>query len=235
MHLAGASQIYILGGVQAIAPMAIGTESMGKVDFIAGPGNAFVAEAKRQFFGEIEIDLFAGPTEILIVADEYADPVIVATDILSLAEHGVGLPGIIVTDCERVERESMQVIAGLLKTLLTVGVADGVADEYAFGHVQVLTERPREALGKMSVYGALFLGEKACVSDGDHRANHVLPTKNAARYTGGLWVGKFLRTVTYQEGKSDKANGELDLRAKYLGDQYDWISKYEEVGGSRRL
>ncbi|KAL4938724.1 hypothetical protein BDV06DRAFT_225733 [Aspergillus oleicola] len=273
MHFAGADEIYLLGGVQAIAAMAVGTESIPKVDFIAGPGNAFVAEAKRQLFGEIGIDLFAGPTEILIVADEFADPFTVATDILSQAEHGVDSPGVVVTTSERVGRESMSIMKELLKNLPTAEVAGvswerfgevvvvdsldeawAVADGYAFEHVQILTQRPREALEKMKVYGALFLGEKTCVSYGDKviGTNHVLPTRNAARYTGGLWVGKFLRTVTYQEVKSEKASAELgrlcgraarvelfegharsgDLRAnKYFGDWYDWIGKYEEVPG----
>ncbi|BCS24228.1 histidinol dehydrogenase family protein [Aspergillus puulaauensis] len=273
MHLAGADSIYLLGGVQAIAAMAVGTPTIPKVDFIAGPGNAFVAEAKRQLFGEIGIDLFAGPTEILIVADGKADPFTVATDILSQAEHGPDSPCVIVTTDERVGREAMRIIRELLKNLPTaelagtswesfgevvvVGSLDeawAVADSYASEHVQILTERPREALEKMTAYGALFLGDKTCVSYGDKviGTNHVLPTRNAARYTGGLWVGKFLRTVTYQEVVSEKASAELgrlcgraarvelfegharsgDLRAKkYLGDQYGWIKKYEETPG----
>ncbi|KAL4920375.1 histidinol dehydrogenase [Aspergillus aurantiobrunneus] len=270
MHLAGADEIYLLGGVQAIAAMAVGTPTIPKVDFIAGPGNAFVAEAKRQLFGEIGIDLFAGPTEILIIADEKADPFTVATDILSQAEHGPDSPCIIVTTDEAVGRKSMGIIGELLKNLPTaelagtswerfgeVVVVDSmdeawmVADGYASEHVQILTERPREALEKMTAYGALFLGDKTCVSYGDKviGTNHVLPTRNAARYTGGLWVGKYLRTVTYQEVTSEKASAELgrlcgraarvelfegharsgDLRAKkYLGDQYDWIQKYDD-------
>ncbi|GFF53421.1 histidinol dehydrogenase [Aspergillus udagawae] len=267
MHLAGADEIYLLGGVQAIAAMALGTETMAKVDFIAGPGNAFVAEAKRQLFGEIGIDLFAGPTEILIVADETADPFTVATDILSQAEHGPDSPAVIITTSEAVGRESMRIITELLKNLSTaelagtswerfgeVIVVDSIdeawtlADEYASEHVQILTKEPREALLKMNAYGALFLGEKTCVSYGDKviGTNHVLPTKKAARYTGGLWVGKYLRTVTYQEVTSRQASGELgrlcgraaraenfegharsgDLRAyNYLGDQFEWIQK----------
>ncbi|KAM0122203.1 hypothetical protein ACP6JC_001236 [Aspergillus fumigatus] len=267
MHLAGADEIYVLGGVQAIAAMALGTETMDKVDFIAGPGNAFVAEAKRQLFGEIGIDLFAGPTEILIVADETANPFTVATDILSQAEHGPDSPAVIITTSEAVGRESMRIITELLKNLSTaelagtswerfgeVIVVDSIdeawklADEYASEHVQILTKEPRQALRNMNAYGALFLGEKTCVSYGDKviGTNHVLPTKKAARFTGGLWVGKYLRTVTYQEVTSRQASGELgrlcgraaraenfegharsgDLRAyNYLGDQFEWIQR----------
>ncbi|KAF2092873.1 histidinol dehydrogenase 1 [Rhizodiscina lignyota] len=277
MHLAGADEIHILGGVQAIAAMACGTETIKKVDFLAGPGNAFVAEGKKQLYGEIGIDLFAGPTEILVVADEHADPFTVATDILSQAEHGPDSPTTIITTSERVARKSMEIIDELLKGLPTAALAGTsyktlgdvvvvdsldeaykLADEYAAEHVQILTQRPREALEKMTAYGAIFLGEKTCVSYGDKciGTNHVLPTKKAAKYTGGLWVGKFLRTVTYQEVKNEKASGELgrlcgrasraenfegharsgDLRAqKYLGDKYEWIKDYEtsEVGKAR--
>ncbi|KAL6152586.1 hypothetical protein ACJQWK_04865 [Exserohilum turcicum] len=186
MHLAGADEILILGGIQAVAAMAIGTESIQKVDFIAGPGNAFVAEGKRQLFGEIGIDLFAGPTEILIVADETADPFTVATDILSQAEHGPDTPAVILTTSEEVGRKSMEIIDELLKELPTAQLAGTswnafgevivvdsldeawrVADEYASEHVQIFTKNPREALEKTNAYGALFLGEKTCVSYGD--------------------------------------------------------------------
>ncbi|KAF2500884.1 histidinol dehydrogenase [Lophium mytilinum] len=271
MHLAGADEIFILGGVQAVAAMAIGTQTIRKVDFIAGPGNAFVAEGKRQLFGEIGIDLFAGPTEILLVADETADPFTIATDILSQAEHGPDSPAVIITTSEAVGRKSIEIIDELLKNLST-GVTAGaswnafgevivvdslaeawkLADEYASEHVQVFTKRPRDALENMSAYGALFLGEKTCVSYGDKviGTNHVLPTRKAARYTGGLWAGKFLRTVTYQEVKSSEASGELgrlcgraaraenfegharsgDLRAqKYLSDKVAWIQDYQEL------
>lgn len=186
MHFAGADEIFVLGGVQAVAAMAIGTETIRKVDFIAGPGNAFVAEGKRQLFGDIGIDLFAGPTEILIVADETADPFTVATDILSQAEHGPDTPSIILTTSEEVGRRSMEIIDELLKELPTAAIAKTswkafgevivvdsldeawrVADEIASEHVQILTKNPREALEKMTAYGALFLGEKTCVSYGD--------------------------------------------------------------------
>ncbi|KAJ5661443.1 uncharacterized protein N7477_009059 [Penicillium maclennaniae] len=266
MHYAGADDIYILGGVQAVAAMAVGTETIKKVDFIAGPGNAFVAEAKRQLFGEeIGIDLPAGPTEVLIVADEHADPFIVATDLLSQAEHGPDSPAVLITNSQSVGEKTIDEVNRLLKVLPTADIAGvswdrlgeviivsdldeayKLADEYAYEHVQILTQKPRDALEKMSNYGALFLGDKTCVSYGDKciGTNHVLPTRGAARYTGGLWVGKYLKTVTYQEVTSPQESGELgrlcgraaraenfegharsgDARAhQYLGDQFDWI------------
>lgn len=183
---AGADEIWILGGVQAVAAMAIGTETMDKVDFIAGPGNPFVAEAKRQLFGEIGIDLPAGPTEILIVADDKADPTTVATDLLSQAEHGPDTPAVLITNSRIVAQKSMEEVDRLLKILPTAPLASvswntygevivvdsldeayALADDYASEHVQILTERPREALQKMRNYGALFLGAKTCVSYGD--------------------------------------------------------------------
>ncbi|KIW99959.1 histidinol dehydrogenase [Rhinocladiella mackenziei CBS 650.93] len=266
MHLAGADEIFILGGVQAIAAMAVGTETIRKVDFIAGPGNAFVAEGKRQLYGDVGIDLFAGPTEVLIVADEHADPYTVATDLLSQAEHGPDTPAILITNSEDLGRKTIDHVDKLLLNLPTAGLAGtswktygevavvenldeayALADAYASEHVQILTKNPREALEKMQHYGAIFLGDRTCVSYGDKciGTNHVLPTRKAARYTGGLWVGKFLRTVTYQEVKSNNASGELgrlcgraaraenfegharsgDLRAhKFLRDDFEWIS-----------
>ncbi|KAK7709844.1 hypothetical protein SLS64_006086 [Diaporthe eres] len=266
-HLAGADEIFILGGTQAVAAMAIGTETIKKVEFLAGPGNAFVAEAKRQLFGEIGIDLLAGPTETLIVADAHADPFTVATDLLSQAEHGPDTPAVLITTSEGVARESMRLVDEQLKTLSTAELAAtswrdygevvvvddldeafALADDFASEHVQILTKQPREALEKMTNYGALFLGEKTCVSYGDKciGTNHVLPTRKAGRYTGGLWVGKYLKTQTYQEVVSEKASGELgrlcgrcaraenfegharsgDLRSQlYLNDQYDWIDQ----------
>ncbi|RAK81956.1 histidinol dehydrogenase family protein [Aspergillus fijiensis CBS 313.89] len=270
MHLAGADEIYILGGVQAVAAMAIGTETIPKVDFLAGPGNAFVAEAKRQLFGEIGIDLFAGPTEILIVTDETADPFTVATDILSQAEHGPDSPCVILTTSEKVARTAIAYITQILKELPTAALAGvswehwgeaivadtmdeawQMADEIASEHVQIFTRNPRDALEKMTAYGALFLGERTCVSYGDKciGTNHVLPTRKAARYTGGLWVGKFLRTITYQEVTSDEASGQLgklcgraaraeffegharsgDLRAHlHLKEEFKWIEQGHE-------
>jgi histidinol dehydrogenase len=186
MHLAGADEIFILGGVQAVAAMAVGTATVPKVDFIAGPGNAFVAEAKRQLFGEIGIDLFAGPTEVLIVADETADPFMVATDLLSQAEHGPDSPAVLITTSAEVGRRTMELCVQLLDGLVTAPTASvswrdfgevvlaesldeayRIADEYAYEHVQILTANPREALEKMQNYGALFLGPMTCVSYGD--------------------------------------------------------------------
>lgn len=186
MHLAGADEIFILGGVQAIAAMSYGTESIAPVDFLAGPGNAFVAEAKRQLFGSVGIDLFAGPTEILVVADEHADAYTCAVDLLSQAEHGPDSPAVLITNSERVGRQTIQYVDELLKILPTapvaavsweaygevivaesLGEAYRIADEYASEHVEILTTNPREALEKMTNYGALFLGENTCVSYGD--------------------------------------------------------------------
>ena len=220
MALAGADEIYLLGGVQAVAALAVGTPSVPRVDLIAGPGNAYVAEAKKQLFGEVGIDLFAGPTEILVVADDTADPLLVAVDLLSQAEHGPDSPAVLVTTSERLARAVLRHVDELLPGMPTrdnagpawrdhgeVVLVDSldeawrVADGYASEHVEVLTAEPRKALDAMRSYGALFLGEGTCVSYGDKviGTNHVLPTRGAARYTGGLWVGKFLRTVTYQE------------------------------------
>ncbi|PVW05271.1 histidinol dehydrogenase [Microbacterium sp. Gd 4-13] len=220
MKLAGADEIYILGGVQAVTAMAVGTETIDPVNLIAGPGNAYVAEAKRQLFGEVGIDLFAGPTEILIVADDDADPFFTAVDLLSQAEHGPESPAVLITTSQTLGEKVIAHIEALLPGMSTrdyaepawrdwgqVIVVDDIdeayelADSFAFEHVQIFTKEPREALTKMHDYGALFLGENTCVSYGDKviGTNHVLPTLGAARYTGGLWVGKYLRTVTYQE------------------------------------
>ncbi|HEV7726636.1 MAG TPA: histidinol dehydrogenase [Modestobacter sp.] len=272
MHLAGADQIFLLGGVQAVAAMAVGTETIGKVDLLAGPGNAYVAEAKRQLFGEVGIDLFAGPTEILVVADHAADPFVVAVDLLSQAEHGPDSPAVLITTSEQVAREAMAHIDRLLPDMPTRDMAGPawrdhgqvhlvddldeayrLADTFASEHVQVLTEEPRLALEKMRNYGALFLGEGTCVSYGDKciGTNHVLPTRGAARYTGGLWVGKYLRTVTYQEVTDRAASarlGELcgraarielfegharsgDVRAaKYAGAPLPWAPEIYSAG-----
>ena len=237
MSLAGADEIYVLGGVQAVVSLALGTETIGKVDLIAGPGNAYVAEAKRQLFGEVGIDLFAGPTEILVIADDDADPFIVAVDLLSQAEHGPDSPAVLVTTSAKVAREALDHIEKILIDMPTKDYAEPawrdhgqillvdtieeayqVADTFASEHVQVLTSEPRRALDLMQNYGALFLGEGTCVSYGDKviGTNHVLPTRGSARYTGGLWVGKYLKTVTYQEvtdTASSAALGELCGRA----------------------
>lgn len=237
MHLAGADEIYLLGGVQAVAAMSIGTETIRAVDILAGPGNAYVAEAKRQLFGEVGIDLLAGPTEVLVVADGSADPFIVAVDLLSQAEHGPDSPAVLITTSESLGRQVLAHIDRILPDMPTVDFAGPawrdhgqvivvedvdaayrLADEFASEHVQILTENPREALTKMCNYGALFLGEGTCVSYGDKviGTNHTLPTRKSARYTGGLWVGKYLKTVTYQEvtnPASSAALGELCGRA----------------------
>jgi sulfopropanediol 3-dehydrogenase len=219
MALGGADEIYCLGGVQAVAAMAQGTGSIAPVDMLVGPGNAYVAEAKRQLFGRVGIDLLAGPTEILVVADETADAEMVATDLLGQAEHGPTSPAILVTTSEVLARETIEEVDRQLKTLLTADVAGQAwrdygevilcaddaemlaeADRIAAEHVEVLTREPNWFLERMTNYGALFLGPETNVSYGDKviGTNHTLPTKGAARYTGGLWVGKFIKTVTYQ-------------------------------------
>ncbi len=220
MHLAGADEIYVLGGVQALAALALGTETIAAVDFVVGPGNAYVVEAKRQLFGRVGIDLVAGPTEILVVADETADPAIVAADLLGQAEHGPASPAVLVTTSATVAQETLREIAVQLEDLPTAAIAGRaweehgevilvesdeealeVADGYAFEHVEIQTASPRWYLERMRNYGALFLGEATTVAYGDKTigTNHILPTGGAARYTGGLWVGKFLKTVTFQE------------------------------------
>ncbi|WP_406432070.1 histidinol dehydrogenase [Streptomyces sp. NBC_00631] len=248
MRLAGADEIYLLGGIQAVAAMAVGTETIAPVNILAGPGNAFVAEAKRQLFGEVGIDLFAGPTEVLIVADEHADPFIVAVDLLSQAEHGPDSPAVLITTSSELGHAVIEHIDTLLidmptrdyagaawrdwgevRVVETLDDAYELADGYAFEHVQILTKNPREALEKMHDYGALFLGEGTCVSYGDKviGTNHVLPTRGAARYTGGLWVGKFLRTVTYQEVTSRTSSA-------YLGELCGRVSRAERFEGHAR-
>ncbi|MDF9297389.1 MULTISPECIES: histidinol dehydrogenase [Geobacillus] len=220
MHLAGADEIYILGGIQAMAAMALGTETIEPVDMLVGPGNAYVAEAKRQLYGRVGIDLFAGPTETLIIADETADAEMVATDLLGQAEHGPTSPCVLITTSEKLALETLEEVERQLKVLPTADVA-GVAwrdygtvilvedeeealreaDKLAFEHVQVLTKNPDYFLENLTNYGSLFLGPETNVAYGDKviGTNHTLPTKKAARYTGGLWVGKFLKTCTYQK------------------------------------
>ncbi len=227
MHLAGADEIYLLGGVPAIAAMALGTESIEKVDMVVGPGNAYVAEAKRQLFGKIGIDLLAGPTETLVIADETSDAEICATDLLGQAEHGPGSPAILLTNSEQLGRETLLEVERQLQTLPTADVAaiawknygqvivvDSLeemveeADRIASEHVQVMTADPRYFLEKMTNYGALFLGKYTNVAYGDKviGTNHTLPTKHGAKYTGGLWVGKFMKTCTYQEIRTPEAS-----------------------------
>ncbi len=220
MKMAGADEIYILGGVQAVVAMAVGTETMAAVNMIVGPGNAYVAEAKRQLFGRVGIDLFAGPTEVLIIADETADAEMVACDILGQAEHGPTSPGALITTSRQLAEETLVEIERQLGILPTADVArvawrdNGMillveseeeavveADRLAYEHVEVLTRDPEFFLNRLKNYGALFLGPETNVAYGDKviGTNHILPTKNAATYTGGLWVGKFLKTCTYQK------------------------------------
>ena len=219
MHLGGADEIYCLGGVQAIGAMALGTESIAPVDVLVGPGNAYVAEAKRQLFGRVGIDLLAGPTETLIIADDTCDAEMAATDLLGQAEHGPNSPAILLTDSEELGLATQVEIKKQLETLPTADVAGQAWSDYgqvivcdtkeellseanriASEHVQVITEDPDYFLEHMTNYGALFLGPETNVAYGDKviGTNHTLPTKLAARYTGGLWVGKFIKTCTYQ-------------------------------------
>jgi sulfopropanediol 3-dehydrogenase len=224
MALGGADEIYILGGVQAVAAMAFGTEDIVPVDMLVGPGNAYVAEAKRQLFGQVGIDLLAGPTEVLIIADDTADGEMVATDLLGQAEHGPTSPATLITTSRALAEATLSEIARQLTVLPTAAVAGQAwrdygqiilvetreeavieADRIASEHVEILTENPRYFLERLSNYGSLFLGAETNVAYGDKviGTNHILPTRKAARYTGGLWVGKFIKTVTYQECTPD--------------------------------
>jgi sulfopropanediol 3-dehydrogenase len=228
--LAGADEIYAIGGVQAIGAMAFGTETIGAVDMLSGPGNAFVAEAKRILFGRVGIDLFAGPTETLVIADESVDGEICATDLLGQAEHGVNSPAVMITTSERLARETEREIKRLLEILPTASVASEAwhtygeiivcdselemlseANRIASEHVQVMTSNSRYFAENLVNYGSLFIGPRTNVAFGDKviGTNHTLPTQGAARYTGGLWVGKFLKTCTYQEIRSDAASAEI--------------------------
>ncbi len=230
MHFGGADEIFVLGGVQAVAAKALGTESIAPVDMIVGPGNAYVAEAKRQLFGRVGIDLLAGPTETLIIADDSVDGEICATDLLGQAEHGPTTPAILLTTSEKLARDTMAEVERLLTILPTAGIARKAwedcgevivcddqdemvreADRIASEHVQVMTRDPDYFLANMKNYGALFLGPRTTVSYGDKviGTNHTLPTMKAARYTGGLWVGKFLKTVTYQRVLTDEASARI--------------------------
>ncbi|CDX61554.1 Histidinol dehydrogenase 2 [Mesorhizobium plurifarium] len=227
MHMGGADEIYVLGGIQAVGAMALGTETIGRVDMLVGPGNAFVAEAKRQLYGRIGIDLFAGPTETLVIADDSVDGEICATDLLGQAEHGPTSPAVLLTNSEKLARDTMAEVERQLKTLPTAEIAAKAwadygevivcdsyeemvteADRIASEHVQVMTRDPDYFLNNMRNYGALFLGPRTNVAYGDKviGTNHTLPTKKAARYTGGLWVGKFIKTCTYQRVLTDEAS-----------------------------
>jgi sulfopropanediol 3-dehydrogenase len=226
-HMAGADEIYCLGGIQAVGAMAIGTASIAPVDILVGPGNAFVAEAKRQLFGRVGIDLFAGPTETLVIADDSVDGELCATDLLGQAEHGPDSPAILLTTSAKLARDTIAEVERLLQILPTAGIARqawekfgevivadseeemlAIANDLAFEHVQVMTANPDYFLQNMRNFGALFLGPRTNVSFGDKviGTNHTLPTKKAARYTGGLWVGKFIKTCTYQKVMTDEAS-----------------------------
>ena len=230
MHFGGAHEIYIMGGIQAVGTMAIGTETIDPVHMLVGPGNAFVAEAKRQLFGRVGIDLFAGPTETMIIADETVDAELCATDLLGQAEHGYNSPAVLVTNNEKLALATMSEIDRLLQILPTADTAGKswqdygevilcdtydemlkIADEIASEHVQVMTDRDDWFLENMTCYGALFLGPRTNVANGDKviGTNHTLPTKKAGRYTGGLWVGKFLKTHSYQKITTDAAAAEI--------------------------
>jgi sulfopropanediol 3-dehydrogenase len=230
MHLGGADAIYVLGGVQAVAAMAMGTDTMTASDMIVGPGNAYVAEAKRQLFGRVGIDLLAGPTETLLLADDSVDAEICATDLLGQAEHGPTSPAILITDSEALARATMDEVTRLLTILPTANVAGRAwedfgevilcadrdemlreADRIASEHVQVMAREPDFFLANLQNYGSLFLGPRTNVAYGDKviGTNHTLPTRKAARYTGGLWVGKFLKTCTYQRVLSDAASAQV--------------------------
>ena len=230
MHFAGADEILVLGGVQAVAAMAIGTASIKPVDMLVGPGNMFVAEAKRQLYGRVGIDLFAGPTETLIIADESVDGEMCAVDLLGQAEHGPTSPAILLTNSEALAKATLAEVERQLTILPTAGIAAiawaeygqvivcdsidemvQVADDIASEHVQVMTGDPNVFLDRMTNYGALFLGPRTNVSFGDKviGTNHTLPTNKNARYTGGLWVGKFLKTCTYQRVTTDEASARI--------------------------
>jgi sulfopropanediol 3-dehydrogenase len=230
MHFGGADEIYVLGGVQAVAAMALGTETIASVDMIVGPGNAYVAEAKRQLFGRVGIDLLAGPTETLIIADDSVDAEICATDLLGQAEHGPTSPAVMITNSENLARETMAEVERLLAILPTADAAGQAwndygevivcdsteemiaeADRIASEHVQVMTRDPDTFLNGLRNYGSLFLGARTNVAYGDKviGTNHTLPTKKAARYTGGLWVGKFMKTCTYQKVLTDEASAKI--------------------------
>lgn len=226
MHLGGAHEIYVLGGIQAVGAMALGTETIDPVHLLVGPGNAFVAEAKRQLFGRVGIDLFAGPTETMVIADETVDAELCATDLLGQAEHGYNSPAVLLTNSRKLAQETLVEIDRILTILPTRDTASiswrdygevilcdtydemlAVADDIASEHVQVMTDRDDWFLENMTCYGALFLGARTNVSNGDKviGTNHTLPTKKAGRYTGGLWVGKFLKTHSYQKILTDEA------------------------------
>jgi sulfopropanediol 3-dehydrogenase len=250
MHLAGADEILVLGGVQAIGAMALGTESVAPVDMLVGPGNAFVAEAKRQLYGRVGIDLFAGPTETLVIADDSVDAEICATDLLGQAEHGPTSPAILLSTSEKLARETIAEVDRLLEILPTADIARvswrdfgevivckddaemlAVANQLAFEHVQVMTRDPDYFLASMTNYGALFLGPRTNVAYGDKviGTNHTLPTRRAGRYTGGLWVGKFLKTCTYQRVTTDVASATIGAYGSRLSMLEGFVGHAEQA------
>lgn len=230
MHLGGAHEIYVLGGMQAVGAMALGTQTIQAVDMLVGPGNAYVAEAKRQLYGRVGIDLFAGPTETLLIVDDTVDGELCATDLLGQAEHGYNSPAVLITNSRRLAEATMAEVDRLLKILPTAETASAswrdygeviLCDTYeemlseanfvASEHVQIMTDRDDWFLDHMHSYGALFLGPRTNVANGDKviGTNHTLPTRKAGRYTGGLWVGKFLKTHSYQRITTDEAAAEI--------------------------
>lgn len=230
MHLGGAHEIYVMGGMQAVCAMAIGTETIAPVDMLVGPGNAYVAEAKRQLYGRVGIDLFAGPTETMLIADDTVDGELCATDLLGQAEHGYNSPACLITNSRRLAEATLAEVDRLLTILPTAATASvswrdygevimcdtheemlTIANQMAYEHVQVMTDRDDWYLEKMHSYGALFLGPRTNVANGDKviGTNHTLPTRRAGRYTGGLWVGKFLKTHSYQRITTDAAAAEI--------------------------
>lgn len=237
MHKAGADEIYILGGIQAMGAMALGTENIESVDMVVGPGNAFVAEAKRQLFGKVGIDLLAGPTEVMVIADETSDPEMIATDLLGQLEHGPTSPGVLITTSKDIADKTLEEIERQLKVLSTGEIAREsweeygqiilaenneealkIADKLAYEHVEILTADEDYFLDNMTNYGALFVGPRTNVAFGDKviGTNHTLPTKQAAKYTGGLWVGKFIKNVTYQRITSDEKSVKIGEYAARL-------------------